>query len=62
MAASTTSETITSTQRVRFRCLSCEVAWTAEVDSTCWVCDEPGLSLRAAYTLREDDYLHLDFE
>jgi hypothetical protein len=49
-------------QRVRFRCLLCEVAWTAEEDPGCWMCSEPGYNLRAALALREDDHLHLDFD
>lgn len=49
-------------ERVRYRCLACEVAWTAEHDSTCWVCGEPGMTLRSALALREDDHLHLDFQ
>ncbi len=61
MAANTAVATIAA-QRTRFRCLECEVAWTAVDDGGCWVCGEPGHSLRAAYSLREDDYLHLDFE
>ena len=53
----------TSTRpRVRYRCVDCEVAWTAEDQADCWVCGSPGFSLRAAFALREDDYLHLDFE
>lgn len=49
-------------QRVRFRCAPCEVAWTSDEDDTCWNCGERGVSLRTAFSLREDDYLHLDFE
>ena len=49
-------------QRVRFRCVECDVAWTALDNSTCWVSDEPGFTLRSGFSLREDDYLHLDFE
>lgn len=49
-------------ERVRFRCLDCEVAWTADGDEDCWVCGDPGVTLRAALTLREDDHLHLDFQ
>ncbi|MGH1502182.1 MAG: hypothetical protein ACRBI6_01375 [Acidimicrobiales bacterium] len=29
---------------LRMSCLRCEVAWTGTVDSTCWVCDGPGLA------------------
>lgn len=49
-------------QRVRYRCLGCDVAWTADDETGCWVCGEPGFTLRTAFSLREDDYLHLDFE
>ena len=61
MAAITASPTVTA-QRVRFRCENCEVAWTGLDGSGCWVCGEPGETLRTAYALREDDYLHLDFQ
>ena len=49
-------------QRVRYRCLDCEVAWTTDEDEGCWNCGEPGNSLRSALALREDDHLHLDFQ
>jgi rRNA maturation endonuclease Nob1 len=60
--AVTTMQTVTAPHRIRYRCVPCEVAWTAEEDSSCWVCGEQGYSLRTAFSLREDDYLHLDFE
>lgn len=28
---------------LRMSCWSCEVAWTGAVDSTCWVCEGPGV-------------------
>ena len=49
-------------QRVRYRCLACEVAWTAVDDENCWICGQSGDSLRTALALREDDHLHLDFQ
>ncbi len=49
-------------KRVRFRCLDCEVAWTADGDDSCWVCGVAGVTLRTALALREDDHLHLDFQ
>ena len=49
-------------QTARYRCLECEVAWTATEDPGCWVCGSPGDTLRTAHALREDDHLHLDFE
>lgn len=62
MVASVSSIPILHQKQVRFRCLPCEVAWTAEDDEGCWVCGEPGYSLRTALALREDDHLHLDFQ
>ncbi len=56
------TETTTVAPRVRYRCVDCEVAWTADDGAGCWVCGDPGFSLRTAFALREDDYLHLDFE
>lgn len=56
------TETAPTLPRVRYRCVDCEVAWTADDQAGCWVCGNPGFSLRAAFALREDDYLHLDFE
>ena len=56
------ARTTPTLERVRYRCLDCEVAWTAAEDDGCWVCGEPGLTLRAALVLREDDHLHLDFQ
>ena len=61
MTAVTNTRTL-SQERVRFRCIDCDVAWTAPDDDGCWVCGSPGLSLRAALALREDDHLHLDFQ
>lgn len=49
-------------ERVRLRCLGCDVAWTADGDDDCWVCGLPGVTLRTALSLREDDHLHLDFQ
>ncbi len=62
MPALTSSTPLLAQQRVRFRCLTCEVAWTAEDDTGCWICGEPGHGLRSALALREDDHLHLDFQ
>jgi hypothetical protein len=28
---------------LRMSCWTCEVAWTGAVESTCWVCDGPGV-------------------
>lgn len=53
---------LATNQRVRYRCNGCEVAWTDERDDSCWMCGERGDALRSAFSLREDDYLHLDFE
>ncbi len=49
-------------ERVRLRCLGCDVAWTADGEDICWVCERPGVTLRTALSLREDDHLHLDFQ
>ncbi len=62
MSYSTGSTSLLSAQRVRYRCIDCEVAWTADEDPGCWVCDQPGYTLRSAIALREDDHLHLDFQ
>ena len=51
-----------SIRLVRYRCVTCEVAWTSAASDDCWICDKPGFSLRSAFSLREDDYLHLDFQ
>lgn len=62
MVASTSSIPLLNQQRVRYRCLPCEVAWTADEEAACWICGEAGYSLRTALALREDDHLHLDFQ
>lgn len=28
---------------LRMSCSACEVAWTGSADSTCWVCEGPGV-------------------
>ena len=38
---------------VRLRCLHCDVAWTGEADSDCWVCELPGTTLNAAFVRRD---------
>lgn len=30
---------------VRLRCHACDVAWTGAADSSCWVCEEPGVAV-----------------
>ncbi|MCU0275216.1 MAG: hypothetical protein MUE34_18480 [Acidimicrobiales bacterium] len=30
---------------VRLRCHACDVAWTGALDSSCWVCEEPGVAV-----------------
>lgn len=60
--ALTSTTTTRQARRIRYRCADCEVAWTADGEDACWVCGSPGVTLRAAFALREDDYLHLDFE
>jgi rRNA maturation endonuclease Nob1 len=30
---------------VRMRCTGCDVAWTGEPDSGCWVCGDEGVSV-----------------
>ena len=56
---------VRDTPIVRLRCAPCEVAWTGEPHSACWVCGAPGLSLnrllvrhdRAVDALEEFDLL-----
>jgi hypothetical protein len=42
----TSASTLTERRRTgrRMSCLRCEVAWTGTDDSTCWVCERPGVA------------------
>ncbi len=40
-------------EHVRLRCLPCEVAWSGDPHSDCWVCGEPGTPLNTAVAARE---------
>lgn len=42
---STAAVTVSRYRRIglRMSCWSCEVAWTGAADSTCWVCEAPGI-------------------
>lgn len=47
--------------RVRLRCNVCEVAWSGEPTSTCWVCDGEGAPvLVGLVTPGRDDTFGLD--
>lgn len=38
---------------VRLRCLACDVAWTGESGSGCWVCGEEGTALNHLFLRRD---------
>ncbi|NNE74218.1 MAG: hypothetical protein HKN26_11180 [Acidimicrobiales bacterium] len=47
---------------VRLRCTECDVAWTGEAESPCWVCGDPGMGLRAVIRYTDQDLMQLDFD
>lgn len=47
---------------VRLRCLRCEVAWSGQPRSDCWVCGEPGTSLNTALAARERSVSAFDLD
>lgn len=47
---------------VRMRCTPCDVAWSGEAESDCWVCGEPGTGLRTLVRFRENEHLDLELD
>ncbi|MEE9416939.1 MAG: hypothetical protein V3V01_16780 [Acidimicrobiales bacterium] len=47
---------------LRLRCAPCDVAWSGEQESPCWVCGEPGTGLRTLVRFGGVEQLDLELD